>query len=215
MTKGFDFDRERDIILIEKLQRGQEKEYIETYLREIGEIIQQIDRDVIEKMVNVLKQLREKGGRLFFVGLGGGAANASHAVNDFRKVTGIEAYTPADNVSELLAQANDEGWDKIFVNWLKESKLSADDALFVFSVRGGSIKENKSVNIIEAIKYAKEVGAAVIGVVGREDGYTAKEADICLVIPCVNPAYVAPYTESLQAVIWHLLAFHPDFRKER
>jgi D-sedoheptulose 7-phosphate isomerase len=183
--------------------------YTQQYLQEVKTIVEQIDADIIEKMVNMLAALRERGGRLFFLGIGGSAANASHAVNDFRKLTGIEAYAPTDNVSELSARANDEGWETIFSAWLKTSRLSQKDMLFVLSVGGGDLERNISPNLVRAIELARQVGAQVIGIVGRGAGYTAQAADACLVIPTVNPENITPHSEAFQAVIWHLLVSHP------
>lgn len=183
--------------------------YTREYLTEASEIIAKLDIDAIEKMVDLLVLLRERGGRLFFLGVGGGAGHASHAVNDFRKIAGIEAYTPVDNVSELTAHANDEGWESIFVNWLRGSRLSRNDMLFVFSVGGGDMKRNVSPNLVRALEYARQVGATICGIVGRDGGYTARVADACVIIPIVNPDRVTPHTESFQALIWHLLVSHP------
>jgi len=186
--------------------------YINAYLSEAHKIVDEIDTGVIEKMVNGLKALRENGGRLFFLGVGGGAGNASHAVNDFRKICGIESYTPSDNVSELSARVNDDGWDTVFVEWLKGSRLKDSDGVFVFSVGGGHAEKNISANLVYALKYAKKVGAKIFGVVGRDGGYTAQEADSCVIDPTVNPDTVTAHTESFQAVIWHLLVSHPDMK---
>lgn len=179
------------------------------YLHEAKQIIDQLDIGPIDRMAQLLTDLRARGGRLFIVGVGGGAGNASHAVNDFRKIAGIEAYSPSDNVSELTARTNDEGWDTTYAAWLKVSRISAADMVFVFSVGGGDVKRNISANIVHAVKYAKEVGAKVIGVVGRDGGYTASVADACVIVPTVNPNAVTPHTESFQAVIWHLLVSDP------
>src|SRR5262249_17265811 len=151
-------------------------------------------------------------GRLFFLGLGGGAGNATHAVNDFRKIAGIESYTPTDNVSELTARINDDGWETAFVNWLRGSRLNAKDALFVFSVGGGNVEKNVSINLVRALQYAKKVGTKVVGVVGRDGGYTAQVADACVIVPTVNDATVTPHTEAFQSVIWHLLVSHPEMK---
>ncbi|HHT9125295.1 MAG TPA: SIS domain-containing protein [Candidatus Brocadiia bacterium] len=186
--------------------------YIKNYLDEAHQIVKKLDVNVIEKMVNQLVELRKNNGRLFFLGVGGGAGNASHAVNDFRKIAGIESYTPIDNVSELSARVNDDGWDTVFVNWLKGSKLRDADGVFVFSVGGGNAGENISVNIVNALKYAREVGAKVFGVVGRDGGYTGKVADACVIVPTVNAETITPHTESFQAVIWHLIVSHPRMK---
>ena len=160
-------------------------------------------------MVALLADLRARGGRLFFLGVGGSAANCSHAVNDFRKLAGIEAYAPTDNVSELTARTNDEGWASVFVEWLKTSRLQAGDMLFVFSVGGGNLEKNISPNLVRAMQYARQVGAQIVGVVGRDGGYTAQVADACVIVPTVNPEAVTPHTEAFQAVVWHLLVSHP------
>lgn len=183
--------------------------YTRDYLAEASEILAKLDLEAIDRMVDLLVSLRERGGRLFFLGVGGGAGHASHAVNDFRKIAGIEAYTPVDNVSELTARVNDEGWESVFVNWLKGSRLNRNDMIFVISVGGGSLKRNVSPNLVRALEYAREVGATICGIVGRDGGYTAQVADACVVIPTVNPDRVTPHTESFQAMIWHLLVSHP------
>lgn len=184
--------------------------YIETYLSEAQEILQRIDKNAISKMVQLLLEVKRSEGRIFFLGAGGGAGHASHAVNDFRKLGGFEAYTPTDNVSELTARVNDEGWDTVFVEWLKTSRLKKGDLVFIFSVGGGSLEKNVSPNIVKALQYAKEVGAWVCGVVGRDGGYTAKVADACVIIPTVDVSTVTPHTEAFQALVWHLLISHPD-----
>jgi len=179
------------------------------YLDEAKQIIDAIDVDAIDRMTALLTDLRASGGRLFMIGVGGGAGHASHAVNDFRKIVGIEAYSPSDNVSELTARTNDEGWETSYAAWLKVSRLSSKDMLFVFSVGGGDLKRNISANIVRAVQYGKEVGAKIIGVLGRDGGYTASVADACVIIPTVNGSAVTPHTESFQAVIWHLLVSDP------
>jgi D-sedoheptulose 7-phosphate isomerase len=184
-----------------------------TFLAEVAEIAASIDVETIEKAAALLAVVRAGGGRLFIIGVGGSAANASHAVNDFRKLTAIEAYTPADNVSELTARINDEGWQSVFSDWLQVSRLQARDAILVFSVGGGSIEQNVSANIVSALEYAKSVGAAIIGVVGRDGGATAQAADVCVLIPVVNPARITAHSEAFQAVIWHLLVSHPALQK--
>src|SRR5271167_1338049 len=186
--------------------------FTSTHLKEAKAIIDGLDVDLIERMAGFLAKTREKGGRLFFLGVGGSAGNCSHAVNDFRKIVGIEAYAPTDNVSELTARTNDEGWATIFAEWLKVSKLKPKDALFIFSVGGGNLEKNISPNLVEAIKYAKSVGAKVTGVVGRDGGYTAKAADACCIIPTVNSETVTPHSEAFQAVVWHLLVSHPKLK---
>lgn len=183
--------------------------YSEQHLAEAGKILALLNAREIEKMAKVLAGVRARGGRLFFLGVGGGAGNCSHAVNDFRKITGMEAYAPTDNVSELTARTNDDGWATVFVEWLKTSRIRDKDAVFVFSVGGGSLEKNISANLVTALQLAKEVGAKVVGVVGRDGGYTAKVADACVVIPIVNAETITPHTEAFQAVIWHLLVSHP------
>ena len=183
--------------------------FSERHLHEARQIIDAIDVAKIERMVSILVQLRDAGGRLFFLGVGGSAGNCGHAVNDFRKIVGIESYAPTDNVSELTARTNDEGWETVFVEWLKTSRLKAIDALFIFSVGGGSLEKNVSPNLVRALQYAKEIGARVLGVVGRDGGYTAKVGDAVLIVPTVNPEAVTPHSEAFQAVIWHLLVTHP------
>lgn len=179
------------------------------YLNEAKSIIDQLDHAAIESMTIQLVKLRERGGRLFLVGVGGGAGHAGHAVNDFRKLAGIESYSPSDNISELTARTNDEGWDTTYSAWMKVSRLSDKDMLFVFSVGGGDLERNISPNIVRAVQYAKEVGASVIGVLGRNGGYAASVADACVIIPTVNSDMVTPHTESFQALIWHLLVSDP------
>ena len=184
--------------------------YVDEYLTEAGRIIQMLDRQAIEKMVRMLVELRTQGGRLFILGVGGSAGNASHAVNDFRKIAGIQAFTPTDNVSELTARINDEGWESAFANWLRSSRLSADDMLMVFSVGGGDAQRNISANLVHALRFGKEVGATICGVVGRDGGFTAEVADVCVIIPTPNRKTVTPHAEAFQAVVWHLLVSHPD-----
>jgi len=184
------------------------------FLAEASEIIAKLDLAGIERAAEILARTRESGGRLFILGVGGSAANASHAVNDFRKIAGIEAYAPTDNVSELTARTNDEGWSSIFDSWLRTSRLRANDLLLIFSVGGGNVEQNVSPNLVAALKYAKSVGAKVIGVVGRDGGYTATVADACVLIPVVNPAHVTPHTEAFQAVVWHLLVSHPAVKAQ-
>jgi D-sedoheptulose 7-phosphate isomerase len=188
--------------------------HITRYLAEAREILDQLDVDAIESLVDRLRQVRESRGRLFFVGSGGGAGHASHAVNDFRKLAGFEAYSPSDNVSELTARVNDEGWDAAYEGWLRASRFSADDGLFVFSVGGGDSERNISPNLVRCLELAREVGATVCGVVGRDGGETARVADACVVIPVVNAETVTPHTEAFQAVIWHLLVSHPALQTE-
>jgi D-sedoheptulose 7-phosphate isomerase len=183
--------------------------FAQTFLAEATEIIAKLDVASIEKAAQLLASTRSAGGRLFILGVGGSAANASHAVNDFRKIAGIEAYAPTDNVSELTARANDEGWSSIFDSWLRTSRLRSEDLLMIFSVGGGNLEQNVSPNLVAALKYAKSVGAKVIGVVGRDGGYTAQVADACVLIPTVNPTHITPHAEAFQAVVWHLLVSHP------
>jgi D-sedoheptulose 7-phosphate isomerase len=183
--------------------------YSEQHLDEAGRILSGLDVDAIERMASLLAELRSRGGRLFFLGVGGGAGHSSHAVNDFRKLAGIEAYAPTDNVSELTARTNDEGWSTVFVEWLKISRLTDKDMLFVFSVGGGDVARGISPNLVTALQHARSVGAQVVGVVGRDGGYTAQVADACVIVPTVNPSTVTPHTEAFQAVVWHLLVSHP------
>ena len=186
--------------------------YAQTHLDEAAEIIRRLDMNAIEQVVDVLATTRERGGRLFFLGVGGSAGNCSHAVNDFRKLAGFEAYAPTDNVSELTARTNDEGWDTVFEAWLKGSRLRPEDALMVFSVGGGSLEKNISPNLVKALQYARESDAAIVGVVGRDGGYTATVADACVIVPTVNPDTVTPHSEAFQAVVWHLLVSHPKLK---
>lgn len=186
--------------------------YAQQHLNETVEIIKKMDVAAIEKMADLLVTVKSEGGRIFFLGVGGSAGNCSHAVNDFRKIVGIESYAPTDNVSELTARTNDEGWATIFVEWLKISKLVAKDALFIFSVGGGNLEKNISPNLVEALKFAKSVGAKVTGVVGRDGGYTAQVADACVIVPTVNSETITPHSEAFQAVVWHLLVSHPKLK---
>jgi D-sedoheptulose 7-phosphate isomerase len=195
---------------IEKLES--EVDYVRQYLAEAAEVLSKIDLEAIARLIERLVALRERGGRLFILGVGGGAGHASHAVNDFRKICGIEAYTPTDNVSELTARINDDGWETSFANWLRGSRLNARDMVMVFSVGGGNLEKNISANLVRALQEAKRVGATVCGVVGRDGGYTAKVADACVLIPIVNQATVTAHTEAFQALVWHLLVSHPQLR---
>ena len=179
------------------------------YLSEASEIVNRLDPLILERMVRLLEDLRKRNGRLFLIGVGGGAGHATHAVGDFRKITGIEAYTPTDNIAELTARTNDEGWDTTFVEWLKCSRLNRNDMVFVFSVGGGDLERNISPNLVRALDHAKATGATIMGVVGRDGGYTARMADACVVVPTVNPEMVTAHTESFQAMVWHLLVSHP------
>jgi len=186
--------------------------YAQQHLRETKEIVDKLDPDTLEKMVAALVGIRTRGGRLFILGVGGSAANASHAVNDFRKIAGLECYAPTDNVSELTARTNDEGWPSVFVEWLRVSRLTAKDGLLVFSVGGGNVEKNVSPNLVSALQFAKETGAAILGIVGPDGGYTAQVADACVIIPTVNPANVTPHSEAFQAVVWHLFVSHPALK---
>jgi D-sedoheptulose 7-phosphate isomerase len=189
-------------------------DFSQQFLAEATEIIAKIDTASIEQAAELLAATRIAGGRLFILGVGGSAANASHAVNDFRKIAGIEAYAPTDNVSELTARANDEGWASIFDSWLRTSRLRTNDLLLIFSVGGGNLEQNVSPNLVAALQYAKSVGAKIIGIVGRDGGYTATVADVCILIPTVNPAHITPHTEAFQAVVWHLLVSHPAVKMQ-
>src|SRR5205823_2730989 len=186
--------------------------YARQHLEESKKVIDGIDADAVEKMADVLAATRDRGGRLFFLGVGGSAGNCSHAVNDFRKICGFEAYAPTDNVSELTARTNDEGWDTTFVEWLKGSRLGAHDALLIFSVGGGDKEKNVSVNLVRAVDLAKERGAKVFGIVGRKGGHTARVADVCVLVPVVADARITPHTEGFAAVVWHLLVSHPKLQ---
>jgi D-sedoheptulose 7-phosphate isomerase len=183
------------------------------FLEEVREIAKRLDTASIEKAAALLVKVRERSGRLFVIGVGGSAANASHAVNDFRKIAGIEAYAPTDNVAELTARINDDGWQNVFAAWLKGSRLQPRDAVLVFSVGGGNLERNVSPNIVAALEYAKSTGASIIGVVGRDGGYTAKLADVCVLIPVVSPERTTPHTEAFQAVVWNLLVSHPSLQR--
>jgi len=186
--------------------------FTQQFLTEASEIIARLDANAIDKTVDALAKIRGRGGRLFILGVGGSAANASHAVNDFRKIAGIETYSPTDNVSELTARTNDEGWETVFVEWLRGSRLNADDGILVFSVGGGDLDRNVSPNLVRAVQHAKKVGATVCGIVGRDGGYTAKVADACVIVPTVNAAHVTPHAEAFQAVVWHLFVTHPALK---
>ena len=182
------------------------------YLDEVQQVVAQLNVEAIEQVADELARVREQGGRLFILGVGGSAGNAGHAVNDFRKICGFEAYAPTDNVSELTARTNDEGWPTIFSEWLKGSRLNEKDALLILSVGGGNLEKNVSPNLVSAIQLAKKVGATVVGIVGRDGGYTAKEATACVIVPTVNPAHTTPHSEAFQAVIWHLFVSHPKLK---
>ena len=186
--------------------------YVKQYIEEATTILRQVDQRAIEEAVDRIVELRQRGGRLFVLGVGGGAGHASHAVCDFRKIAQIEAYTPTDNASELTARVNDEGWDTCYANWLRGSRLNEKDMIFVISVGGGDAKKNVSANLVRALDYAREVRATICGVVGRDGGYTAQVANACVLVPVVNSSTVTPHTESFQAMIWHLLVSHPKLR---
>ena len=186
--------------------------YTQQHIEETEAILKKIDTARVEKMAELLTETKVRGGRLFFLGVGGSAANCSHAVNDFRKIVGIESYAPTDNVSELTARTNDEGWATIFAEWLKTSRLGERDVVFVMSVGGGSLEKNISPNLVSALQYAKSVGAKILGILGRDGGYTAQVADACCIVPTVNPETITPHSEAFQAVIWHLLVSHPKLK---
>lgn len=186
--------------------------FTEQFLSEVHCVTEGLNADQIEAAVETLRTVRERGGRLFILGVGGSAANASHAVNDFRKICGFEAYAPTDNVSELTARTNDEGWSTIFAEWLRGSRLSKADGVLVLSVGGGSLEQNVSPNLVRAIQYAKEMGASIVGIVGRDGGYTAKVADVAVIIPTVNAVHVTPHSEAFQGIVWHLFVSHPKLK---
>lgn len=186
--------------------------YSRQHLAETNAISSQIDSALCEKAVELLAAVRARAGRLFILGVGGSAANASHAVNDFRKIAGMECYAPTDNVSELTARTNDEGWSTVFVEWLKGSRLNEKDALLILSVGGGNMEKNVSPNLVTALRLAKERGASILGIVGRDGGYTNQVADVCIIIPTVNPMNTTPHTEAFQAVVWHLFVSHPKLK---
>jgi D-sedoheptulose 7-phosphate isomerase len=187
-------------------------DYISAYLSEVASLAAQLNPQVIDRMIDRLLEVRAQGGRIFFLGVGGGAGNAGHAVNDFRKIAAIECYAPTDNVSELTARINDNGWESCFAEWLRGSRLSASDAVFVFSVGGGSLDRRVSMNLVAALALARQVGARILGVVGRDGGYAAQVSDTCLIIPTISPETVTPHTEEFQAVVWHLIVSHPRLR---
>lgn len=189
--------------------------YAQQHLKEAVEIAQKLDVAAVEKMADILADVKRNEGRLFFLGVGGSAGNCSHAVNDFRKIVGIESYAPTDNVSELTARTNDEGWATIFVEWLKTSRLKPKDGIVVFSVGGGNLEKNISPNLVTALQYARSVGAKITGVVGRDGGYTATVADACVIIPTVNTETITPHSEAFQAVVWHLLVSHPKLKENQ
>jgi D-sedoheptulose 7-phosphate isomerase len=189
--------------------------FTQQFLEETVQIVKKIDTQAVDRLVALLAATRGAGGRLFILGVGGSAGNASHAVNDFRKITGIEAYAPTDNVSELTARTNDEGWSTVFERWLRVSRLRADDMLLIFSVGGGNLEKQVSPNLVEALKYARSLGAKIGGIVGRDGGYTAQVADACVLIPVVNADHITPHSEAFQAVVWHLLVSHPHLKQEQ
>lgn len=186
--------------------------YTDEYMEDVKLIAAKVDRAAVEKMVDIILGIRSNGGRLFFLGVGGGAGNASHAVNDFRKIAGIESYSPCDNASELTARINDDGWESAFVEWLRGCKLNNKDGVFIFSVGGGNREKNVSVNLVKALEYTRSVGSKILGIVGRDGGHTGKVADGCVIVPTVNADTVTPHTESFQAIIWHLIVSHPRLR---
>lgn len=188
-------------------------DFINKYINNSKIILDKLDQEQILKTVSILKETRENEGRLFILGVGGGAGHASHAVNDFRKICGLESYSPSDNVSELTARVNDDGWDTSYVNWLMGSKLRATDSLLVFSVGGGNLEKQVSVNIVKSLQYAKEVGSKVCGIIGKDGGYTMEVADACVVIPPLDPDNITPHIEGFQALVWHLLVSHPELQK--
>jgi D-sedoheptulose 7-phosphate isomerase len=187
--------------------------YTRRYLKEVQEIASAVDGEEIDHMIDLLCETREAGGRVFFLGVGGGAGHAGHAVNDFRKIAGLECYAPSDNVSELTARVNDEGWESCYANWLRGSRLRREDAIFVFSVGGGSIERKISANLVESLKLARQVGAKIVGVVGRDGGYTAKVADACVIVPTISYDTVTAHAESFQATLWHLMVSHPRLKR--
>jgi D-sedoheptulose 7-phosphate isomerase len=187
--------------------------FTDQYLKEVQEVTARLSPETIERAVEQLAAVRERGGRLFILGVGGSAANASHAVNDFRKLCGFECYAPTDNVSELTARTNDEGWSTVFAEWLRGSRVNAKDGLLVLSVGGGNLEKNVSPNLVLALQVAKEAGASIVGIVGRDGGYTAQAADVCVIVPTVNAAHVTPHSEAFQAVVWHLFVSHPSLKQ--
>ena len=186
--------------------------FTKQFLAEVQQVTAQLNETAIEKCAEELAAIRNRGGRLFILGVGGSAGNAGHAVNDFRKICGFEAYAPTDNVSELTARTNDEGWATVFSEWLKGSRINAKDGLLIFSVGGGSLEKNVSPNLVSAIQVAKQVGASVVGIVGRDGGYTAQQATACVIVPTVNPTHVTPHSEAFQGIVWHLLVSHPKLK---
>jgi D-sedoheptulose 7-phosphate isomerase len=203
---GFELSRWKGIVHVGFMS------FTQQFLQEVRQVTEQLDAEAIEKAAEELARVRDRGGRLFILGVGGSAANASHAVNDFRKICGFECYAPTDNVSELTARTNDDGWATIFTEWLRGSRLSSKDGLLIFSVGGGNLEKNVSPNLVSALQLAVQVGAAVVGIVGRDGGYTATAANACVIVPTVNPVHVTPHSEAFQAVIWHLLVSHPRLK---
>jgi len=191
----------------------EDQTFAEKYLEEAATVVAKLDRNMIEKVARIMAETRAAEGRMFVLGVGGSAANASHAVNDFRKIVGIETYAPTDNVAELTARTNDEGWAGVFDSWLRTSHLSQRDLILVFSVGGGNLEKNVSPNLVAALQLAKSVGCRIVGIVGRDGGYTAKVADACVIVPTVNPEHVTPHSEAFQAVVWHLLVSHPSLKQ--
>jgi D-sedoheptulose 7-phosphate isomerase len=189
--------------------------FAEQYLAEVLEVTRGLAPEAIEKVVDCLSEIRRRGGRLFILGVGGSAANASHAVNDFRKICRLECYAPTDNVSELTARTNDEGWPTVFAEWLRTSRLNRNDGLLIFSVGGGSVERNVSANLVQAMDFARSVSASIVGIVGRDGGYTGQVADAVVIVPTVNPAHVTPMAEAFQAVVWHLIVSHPKLKVEQ
>ena len=190
----------------------QQQEYIRQYMDEVCKIAKNISYEAITRLVEELVALRERGGRLFILGVGGSAGNATHAVNDFRKIVAIESYTPTDNVSELTARINDDGWDSCFAKWLRGCRLSSNDGVMIFSVGGGDMEKNVSVNLVKALQYSQQVEAKIFGIVGRDGGYTNTVADVCVVVPAVNSNTITPHAEAFQSVVWHLLVSHPSLK---
>ena len=186
--------------------------FTKQFLAEVQQVTAQLNEAAIEKCADELAAIRSRGGRLFILGVGGSAGNAGHAVNDFRKICGFEAYAPTDNVSELTARTNDEGWATVFSEWLKGSRINAKDGLLIFSVGGGNLEKNVSPNLVSAIQVAKSVGASVVGIVGRDGGYTAQQATACVIVPTVNPTHVTPHSEAFQGIVWHLFVSHPKLK---
>jgi D-sedoheptulose 7-phosphate isomerase len=189
--------------------------FTEQFLAEVRAVLDEVDSDVIEKMAHALAAVRSRGGRLFALGIGGNAANASHLVNDLRKIAGMEAYAPTDNVAELTARTNDEGWASVFEAWLRISRLAPSDAVLALSVGGGSLEQNISPNLVRALSFARQTGSTILGIVGRDGGYTAQVADVCVIIPTCNPAHITPHTEAFQSVVWHLLVSHPVLKQSQ